>query len=98
MFISFLYMFRATTCPSSGEKLYLCDIWYLLFCADDCLVCRVHLHPTYQTVIHTVPSTFGNCHSVWMTACYAGYSCTLHTKQSSIQYQVSHRYSYFSWW
>jgi len=29
----------------------LCDTWYLLFCMDDCLVCRVH--PAYQTVIHT---------------------------------------------
>ena len=34
-----------------------------------------------------------------MTVWYAG--CTLHTRQSFIQsdkYQVSHRYSYFSWW
>ena len=47
MFISFLYMFRATMCPSSGE----------------------------------------------ITG--------MHTRQSSVQsdkYQVSHRYSYFSWW
>jgi len=36
MFISFLYTFRATMCPSSGKKqLYLCDTWYLLFCMDD---------------------------------------------------------------
>jgi hypothetical protein len=41
MFISFLYMFWATMWPSSGEAMYLCDTWYLLFCMDDCLVCRV---------------------------------------------------------
>ena len=62
-------MFWATMCPSSGETtLYLCDTWCLLFCMDDCLVCRV---------------------------------CTLHTRQSSIQnneHQISHKYSYFSWW
>jgi hypothetical protein len=23
------------------KQLYLCDTWYLLFCVDDCLVCRV---------------------------------------------------------
>ena len=44
-------------------------------------------------------ATLRTCHSVWMTVWYAG--CTLHTRQSSTQsdkYQVSHRYSYFSWW
>jgi len=41
-------------CAHHQEKqLYLCDTWYLLFCADDCLVCRVEFHPAYQTVIHT---------------------------------------------
>jgi len=35
MFISFLYMFGATMCPSSGETTVLCDSWYLLFCMDD---------------------------------------------------------------
>jgi len=30
MFISFLHMFRATMCPSSGET-----TWYLLFRMDD---------------------------------------------------------------
>jgi hypothetical protein len=29
-------------CAYHQEKqLYLCDTWYLLFCMDDCLVCRV---------------------------------------------------------
>ena len=32
-------MFRANMGPSS-EKKTVCDTWYLLFCVDDCLVCR----------------------------------------------------------
>jgi len=29
-------------CAHHQEKqLYFCDTWYLLFCVDDCLVCRV---------------------------------------------------------
>ena len=61
----FLYMFRATMCPSSGE-ITVCDTWYLPLCG---LVCRI---PGYQG-----------------------------TRQSSTQsdkYQVSHKYSCFSWW
>jgi hypothetical protein len=41
--------------------------------------------------------TFGTCYSVWMTVWYS----ILHNGQPSMQrdkYQVSHRYSYFSWW
>jgi hypothetical protein len=36
-----------------------------------------------------------------MTVWYAGWNSTLHTRQSSIRsdkYQVTHRYTYFSWW
>ena len=111
MFISFLYMFRATMCPSSGKTtvfmrhlilvilyiwlsgmpdshpyMVLVILWYLLFSMDDCLV--------WQTVIHTWYLLFcGTCYSVWMTVWYAW--------QSSIQnnkYQMSHKYSCFSWW
>jgi len=32
-------MFRATRCHHQEKQLYLCDIWYLLFCTVDCLVC-----------------------------------------------------------
>ena len=28
------------------KQLCLCDIWYLLFCVDDCLVCRVEFQVT----------------------------------------------------
>ena len=32
-------------CAHTQEKrLYLCDTWYLLFCLDDCLVCRVEIN------------------------------------------------------
>jgi hypothetical protein len=32
-------------CAHHQEKqLCLCDTWYLLFCTDDCLVCRVEFH------------------------------------------------------
>ena len=36
-------------CAHHQEKqLCLCDTRYLLFCVDDCLVCRVEFHPAYQ--------------------------------------------------
>jgi hypothetical protein len=69
MFISFLYIFRATMCPSSGE--------------------------ITVSMRHLVLVT------LWMTFWYAGWNSTLHTRQSSTysnKYEVSHRYSYFSWW
>ena len=49
----------------------------------------------------TIYATLGIRHSVWMTVWYAGWNSILHTRQSSTQsdeYQVSQRYSYFSWW
>jgi hypothetical protein len=67
MFISFLYMFRATVWPSSAE--IIVSMQHLVFV------------------------------TAWMTVWYAG--CTLHTRQPSAQnnkYQVSHKYSCFSWW
>jgi len=43
MFISFLYMFRATMCPSSGEiTVSMRHVVFVTVCVDDCLVCRVH--------------------------------------------------------
>jgi len=50
MFISILYMFRVAMCPSSGELLYRCDIWFISLCVDERLVCRLS---AYQTVIYT---------------------------------------------
>jgi hypothetical protein len=55
MFISILYMFRATMCPSSGEitinttpgicQSVLMTVWYAGLDGTS--------HPAYQTVIHT---------------------------------------------
>jgi len=39
-FISFACMFRQLCANHQERQLYLCDSWYLLFCMDDCLVCR----------------------------------------------------------
>jgi hypothetical protein len=54
MFISFLYMFQATMCPSSGE--ITVSVWHLVFVT----LCRcLYGMPAHQTVIHTewqVPS------------------------------------------
>jgi len=45
MFISFLYVFQVTMCPSSGEIMYQCETWCLSLCMDDCLVCRMEWIP-----------------------------------------------------
>jgi hypothetical protein len=89
MLIAFLYMFRATMCPSSGENTV--PMRHLVF--DVPIIRRKYL--TYATP--------GICHSMWMTVWYAGRNSALHTGQSSMstcsdKYQVSHRYGIFSWW
>jgi len=48
-------------------------------------------------------ATLGICHSVWMTVWFAGWNETSfhpanHSSTQSDKYEVSHRYSYFSWW
>ena len=52
IFIAFLYMFRATICPSSGEVTYLCETWYLSLNMDDWLVCRAkfRLHTSQSSI------------------------------------------------
>jgi hypothetical protein len=37
-----LYLFRSAMFPSSGEATVFLRHLVLLFCVDDCLVCRVH--------------------------------------------------------
>jgi len=37
--------------PIIRRNNYLCDAWYLLFCVDDCLVCRV------DSTLHTRQSS-----------------------------------------
>ena len=69
MFISFLYMFQATTCPSSGET-------------------TVFMRHLVLVILYG-----------WLSGMQE--HMLLHTRQSSIQnnkYQVSHKYSCFSWW
>ena len=50
----FLVYLKISTCfgrlcaHHQEKQLCLCDTWYLLFCVDDCLVCRMELHPQYQ--------------------------------------------------
>ena len=44
-----LYMFRATTWPSSGELTVSIRHWYFSLCMGGCLVCRADSHP-YTTI------------------------------------------------
>ena len=48
VFISLLYMFRATQCSSSGESILSIHHLVYIILVDDCLVCR---SSAYQTVI-----------------------------------------------
>ena len=51
MFIDFLYVFRATVCPSLGEN--AAPMRHLVFVTlDDYLLCRAEFRPAYQTVIY----------------------------------------------
>ena len=43
--LQLLYMFRATTCPSSGKLTVSMRHWYFSLCMGDCLVCRPDSHP-----------------------------------------------------
>ena len=83
-----LYMFRATMCPSSAEtpvfmRHLVLVILYGWLSGMQGAPCIPDSHPCRIT----------------STKCRTG--CTLHTRQSSIQnnkYQVSYKYSCFSWW
>jgi len=79
MFVSILYMFRATICPSSGELTV--SMQYLV------CVTRVTLCGRPSGMCHS-------CHSLWTTVWYAGSNLHARqsSTQSDI-YQVSHWYS-----
>jgi len=68
--------------------------WYVYFFS-------LHVSGDYVPIIrrnNCIFGTLGNCYSVWMTM---QEHMLLHTRQSSIQnnkYQVSQKYSCFSWW
>jgi hypothetical protein len=68
-------MFRPTMDLSSGETTVFFDTWYLLFCVDDDLVCRVCFGRlwAYYREKQLCFATLGICYSVWMTIWYAGY-------------------------
>jgi len=51
LFISNLYMFRASQCSSSGDRIVLIHHLVWLVCVNDCLVCRSW--PAYQAVTQT---------------------------------------------
>jgi hypothetical protein len=59
VYLSISTRFQRLCAHHQEKQLCLYDTWYLLFCVDDCLVCRVEcfippsFHPAYQTVIHT---------------------------------------------
>ena len=40
VYLSICTCFRRLCARHQEKQLYLCDTWYLLFCVDDCLVCR----------------------------------------------------------
>ena len=52
--------FRRLCAHHQEKQLYLCDTWYLLFCMDDCLVCRVHAAYNKYQVLHQY-----GCFSGW---------------------------------
>jgi len=66
----------------------------------------LHISGNYVSIIrrnNCIYVTVGVCRSVWMTVCYDPMTdpWTLHTRQSSTQtdkHQMSHIYSYLSWW
>jgi hypothetical protein len=55
----------------------------------------LHVSGDYVPIIrrnNCIYAALGICHSVWIIVWYAGWH------ETSDKYQVSHRYSYFSWW
>jgi len=56
MFVSFLYMFQATMCPSSGETTVFMRHLIFVILLDDCLVCRVEWYQTVNRPEWQVPS------------------------------------------
>ena len=61
-------MFRAAVGPSSGETTVFYYTWYLLFCVDDCLVCRSICFCIPDSHPHRITSTMSHkqgCFSWW---------------------------------
>ena len=51
LFITSLYVFRASQCSSSGDRIVLIHHLVWLVCVSDCMVCRSW--PAYHAVNHT---------------------------------------------
>ena len=79
--------------------MYLCDSCYLPLCVDDCLACsflymfRATMCPSSGEITVSMPQLLFVTLYRWLSGMYTRQSSTLSDK-----YQVSHRYSYFSWW
>jgi hypothetical protein len=110
MFIALLYMFRATMCPSSEENTI--PMRHLVFVTlyvwrSAQFFLNIFIALLYMFWATMCPSSGENTvlmrHLVFVTlyGWLSGENSALRTRQSSIQsdkYQVSHKYSIFSWW
>jgi len=88
IFISLLYMFRATMCPSSGEITVSMRHWYLSLCRGGSWSAGWSFTPTSRS---------DATHTEWEIPVKlqpADQTPHIHSEK----YQVSHRYSNFSWW
>jgi len=54
VFIYFIYMFRASQCSSSGDRIVLIPRLVWLVCVSDCLVCRYPLHRGFDWTSVTI--------------------------------------------
>ena len=50
VFVSIMYMFRATSCSSSGEPIVSIQLWYTSLCVDDRFVCETAIDTEWHTV------------------------------------------------
>ena len=49
VYLSICTCFGRICAHHQEKRLYLCDVWYLLFCVDDCLVCRsICISPAFR--------------------------------------------------
>ena len=78
----------------------LCNTWYSLFCADDCLVCRVE----WGRYLVQRAWSRGLSNMSRQIICNQGIyninipPCKRESSTQNNKYQVSHKHSCFSWW
>jgi len=61
VYLSICTCFGRLCAHHQERKLYLCNTWYLLFCVDGCLVCRVECIPLLRINIQRI-----NCAASWL--------------------------------